>query len=352
VVDDRFDEKLLAAAWGVPSKDSNHKPTLHRLQLRDPRGNPLVDRSGNPVKTSALGYLGYGCMERGNLVRPAITSGTHVGLRILGGSKGLLQLSGEAARLAALALWAWLNLGGIGARSRNGFGSLRCVAVDGASPFVDASTIVGEPAPPAEGFVKQATQLLRVTRPEGSPNGLPEWTHFSPRSRILRGAESFSTWDQALARAGAWLIAFRRRYGYPGDPRLVNGAPLAGRDYAWAAPRAPQCTRRKGFPDRAGFGLPLPFGEHGETVSWTTGAEAGNGDRRRASPLLIHVAQFAEGFVPVLTHLPARLLSPGGQLRFKNHASPQTPPGREQETVVDRFLDDLAAKKLVREVVA
>ena len=95
-VSDSFDEKELAAAWGVPAKDPQYSDTLSRLRV--------LNRYGNAVRTSTLGYLGYGCIERGKLVRSAIAPGSKVTLRILGGSRNALRLSNEAAQLAEHAL--------------------------------------------------------------------------------------------------------------------------------------------------------------------------------------------------------------------------------------------------------
>jgi hypothetical protein len=137
-------------------------------------------------------------------------------------------------------------------------------------------------------------------------------------------------------KAGAWLIAFRRRYGSPSHAHPVLAAGEA-RDYAWAAPKGK--AKGEGIPDRSGFGLPLPFGEGGETVTWGDPES----DGRRASPLLIKVARFAAGteqdHAPVFTFLPARLIPAGESLYLKKRPDSGEEPGDDPAFLVGRFLD-------------
>jgi hypothetical protein len=140
--------------------------------------------------------------------------------------------------------------------------------------------------------------------------------------------------------AGAWLIAFRRRYGIATDER---GKDVQKRDYAWFRGTATPA----GVPDRAGFGLPLPFGQRADqVVGWGETTHGG----RRASPLLVHIAMFEppRPYAVVLTHLPAQLIPAGEKLYFLNNGEIVT---KRQEKIVSVFLDDLAARNLVARVV-
>lgn len=242
------------------------------------------------------------------------------------------------------ALSAWLNLGGIGAKNRKGFGSLRCAT----NRFYQDPTNVDE-------LETKIKQLLSAGR---HFQGEPDWTHFSAGSRVFIG-ESAGKWDDAMEQLGAWLIGFRRRYGFPGDPRSLKDVSLANRDYEWAAPkgRHPQ----EGVPDRVGFGLPLPFRRkvdgvaRGETVIWGVRQNPGepkprDQDARRASPLLLHVSKLGDSFVPVLTYLPARFLPKEGRLKFKAPSRELYALTPQQRSIITNFLEDLQSKSLVREV--
>lgn len=302
----------LAAKWG----DSG---AAARLRIRSPQG---LEMSSNPVL-----YLAFGAVTGRNLNRAFLPPG----------AKGFLDVtwvrtpSDEIRGLFEQSLWAWLHLGGIGLKGRKGFGSLQRL-----------------PAESREDFIGQIKSRL-PRWPQAQPD--PQWTRFSPESRIFVGKTEERTWQDALTLLGSWLVAFRRRYGHPGDTRSANGTPLNGRDYEWLDPVSPH--KLAGFPDRAGFGLPLPFRRRNrqtnqtenEMVTW----DSGQGDARRASPLLLHVAHVGSGYLPVLTHLPARFLPAGAHLRFKRR--PNRPPENPLiATVVSRFLDDLHGKSLIEEV--
>jgi len=102
----------IAAMWADSSAG-----TVSRLRLLSPGGKAFPV---NPIH-----YLAYGPVDRGRFVRSGIPPEEKARL--------LLQWrrppGEEAGKLFDLALRSWLNLGGIGARSRKGFGSLRCLEV-------------------------------------------------------------------------------------------------------------------------------------------------------------------------------------------------------------------------------
>lgn len=309
LLEDGVTPEELASRWGDESR-----ATVNRLRLQ--RG-----ATSNP-----LHYLAYGPVAKGHLERPLLPSRTRVGFTL----QWVRKPSPDLKELFSLALRAWLCLGGIGARSRKGFGSLHLQGCD------------------RKAFEEVVRNLLALGRGFA---GEPEWTCLSERSRVLVGDRGFAQGEEALSFLGSWLIAFRRRYGKSTDNRTYGGLPVANRDYEWAAPRGTQ--PRQGIPDRIGFGLPLPFTRRvdgqflGESVIWGPGEK----DPRRASPLLLHVAHFGKGYFPVLTYLPARFLPQTAKLGFKDHPFPtpsQVAPHRPG--IVDHFLDDLAGKKLVKEI--
>ncbi|HVG08164.1 MAG TPA: type III-B CRISPR module RAMP protein Cmr1 [Thermoanaerobaculia bacterium] len=298
----------LAGRWADPGAAA-------RLRIRSPKG---LEMSSNPVF-----YLAFGAITGGALNRSFLPPG----------AKGFLDVTwvrtpgDELRRLFDQSLWAWLHLGGIGAKCRKGFGSVQRLPAGSRQDFVD----------------RMKSMLPRWSQAQPDP----QWTRFSPGSRIFLGAKEERTWQDALSLLGGWLIAFRRRYGHPGETRPA----LKNRDYEWLDPASPH--QFASFPDRTGFGLPLPFRRRNrqtdrtenEMVIWNSG----QGDARRASPLLLHVAQVESGYLPVLTYLPARFLPAGAQLSFKRRRN-RPPDNPLISTVVARFLDDLQAKKLVEEV--
>jgi hypothetical protein len=313
-----FDETELADAWGATN------PAV-RARLRLNRG------SSNPI-----GYLGYGPIiydrEKKDTVygRARIRPGFPLHL--------LVQWSGEQDYLDSLqkAMWCWLHLGGIGGRSRRGFGSLACSNVR----EIRGKGALLEPIQTLDQFERESRTRLASAIMAQPP---ADWSHFTNDTRIYVSTKTFDTWDDALLAAGAWLIAYRRRYGLSSDER----AKVRNRDYVWLnSPTA------GGVPDRAGFGLPLPFGKGDLVAGWREPKKDGRESqelKRRASPLLIHVAYFEKRHHLVFTHMPSQFLPKGAQIHFHGHHSAATP---DQEGIVRDFLDDLesAAKKRIRRI--
>lgn len=304
----------LAEAW----KDSSPE-TVQRLTIWN-------TKKGKEIPSNPIHYLGYGPFDATELKRSFLPPGVPLSLALTVRS----EIAAADFQLFTRALGAWLQLGGIGCRSRRGFGSLVCVECS--DEGIRKKIQVGE-----EGSFRARLADLLGARPAGAAE--PDFTHLGPKSRVLV-SETFASASHALAHAGAWLVAFRRRYGMPADTRL----PGIGEDYSWAKnPGAAGAT----VPDRAGFGLPLAFGQFGPQV-----LKSGVGDPRRASPLFLHIARLApKDHRAVFTHLPSSFYPALSSLRLQGHVStPATAPTPGMLSVVDRFLDDLGGKSLLREV--
>ena len=315
----------LAERWGDKSSSTKSRLTL-RTRVSDP-----------------LHYLAYGPVTKGKLTRPLLPERTPVSFTL----QWARTPAPETSQLFRDALWAWLYLGGIGARSRKGFGSLHLRRMDPRNGEGNGENGWRTPIT-KEGFTGKVKELLAFG---AKMTTQPEWTCFSKESRVLVGSEGFDKSEAALSHLGSWLIAFRRRYGKATDSRSLGNLPVANRDYEWAAPNGTKL--QQGIPDRVGFGLPLPFTRkvdgqaRGETVVWGPA-----GDPRRASPLLLHVARFGNRYFPVLTHLPARFLPPGAHFGFQGQRprSSDAEPEPPRPDIVTHFLDDLVKKNLVTKI--
>jgi hypothetical protein len=119
---------------------------------------------------------------------------------------------------------------------------------------------------------------------------------------------------------------------------------IANKDYEWAY-NLRGSEAHKGYPSKAGFGLPLPFGRTGETIAWGT-----SGENRRASPLLIHIGKFDNGHRVVMTHLPARLIPNHERLKFKGLRTQGPEPQTPHYAIIGEFLQDLQSKHLLRRI--
>lgn len=162
-----------------------------------------VMRDGHEIRSNPLHYLGFGPFEKVQLKRSYLPAGQPAEFSL---DWRVGAIPSELKSLFEDALWAWLSLGGIGAKSRKGYGSLGLLSRTSAKP--------GEPVGTRQTFEKRAAQLLERAR---SHTKDAEWTHFSAGSRIfVATSQTFGSWQQAMEHLGAWLIAYRRRYGYPG----------------------------------------------------------------------------------------------------------------------------------------
>lgn len=213
-------------------------------------------------------------------------------------------LKGDEADIEELtqALMAMGLFGGLGSRTRRGWGSLTLESLKAREQ--DEWTSPGD----VNDLETAITQLVRELRRPGTA----EYTAFSADTRIILCEGSTSEAPEALLdRLGRELVRFRS-YGRNDRNTLgekaernFQGDHDTIRDYVanGTAPFAPQ---------RAAFGLP-----HNYSFSGRPGGRADvkpERHQRRASPLFLHV-HAREGSAPVgvLAFLPARFL-PGSNL--------------------------------------
>lgn len=110
------------------------------------------------------------------------------------------------------ALAAWSCFGGLGSKSRNGFGSFAIENADGHPLLAQLMQLS-----PASYFKK----LLYNT-------GLPEFTAFSNKARLFKTRQVFSSWDACLARLGHVYrearLSIENKHNY--ELRQYIGAPI------------------------------------------------------------------------------------------------------------------------------
>jgi CRISPR-associated protein Cmr1 len=287
-------------------------------------GDQQTDRSFRGRWSPSVAYLGRGLgLSGGEKERCFIVPGGGIELTFVFRPAG----ADDQARLdrdkVSAALQALTLLGGLGARSRRGFGSV--VAADSLPGTVDELT-------------GQIKNLFGGLAGLGGRSAATLWhTALSRETRVLVGAPR-SKWDEALGQAGQWLNDFR---SYRRLKRFVTD-----HDIIWAAmPR--DGTRPVGQvpvgPRRVAFGLPHNYFFSGRkhpqyniaAIDAVLPPGAGNQRAveltRRASPLFIHLHLLRSGaVVPVFTFMPATFLPAGARLRLQVGAQyrdmPKLPP--------------------------
>jgi len=248
-----------------------------------------------------------------------------------------------------LALWAWLTYGGLGARTRRGFGQLVCTAIDGdlrggwepadLLPPADAAgwDDLGGCAVPQSLPGRVALgwpELLSAPPPPGE--SLPHLPTLTPRwwgGAVLE--KRAGSLGEALHLAG---LRWRRFRAADDNDR--------GRKPSQST-RSPEWTNViHGEDERyplAAFGLPVGYfsRSQGKDVKVTVTPQLGTEPLRRASPVWLRPVPLSGGRWGVFTHLfYARLLPQGTRLQVDGDkkATLPAPPDEVVEEAWDRWL--------------
>jgi CRISPR-associated protein Cmr1 len=241
-------------------------------------------------------YLGYGVMgafgkDAGKLTRACLMAPFELKLELRVRDLDRTKLERLLDALRAVGL-----LGGFGAKSRRGYGSLvlRSMSVGGRSEWS-----------PPESATTLKDAIAKLLPADFRRRTLPLYTALSPRARVvLLSASGRSKPLELLNLIGREMMRYRS-WGHDGlvlaKPREENFKD----DHDLMKQHARQRTKH---PRRIAFGLPHNYGKNLEDK--VRPADAKNGDRR-ASPLIIHVHECGETPVAVLSFLPAIFL-PGG----------------------------------------
>ena len=254
----------------------------------------------------SLGYLGYGPI-RANLTQiKALDADQSFAVRLAhatsGGLAGVMR-----------SLWLFGALGGLGSRSRRGWGSvsvesdLHCPGLPNLSNCATAKQ-----------YRERLAEGLEQLTPLASRKSAADlwWTAISRDTRIVLSPRTFNSWREAMEDIGRRFIAFRGR-----DKRGTASNP-PGSDYQATKnlllDTAPVPTL---LPERSAFGLPYAqqYTRSGRkratfTPEWREGKKTIEG--RRASPIICKIVPLMGGtFVWQVAFLPARFLPANGVVR-------------------------------------
>lgn len=299
------------------------------------KGDVLKDRLGRTVGLGVR-YLGYGVMEAfgsqdrgtvaGQLIRGCIVPPLALVIELR-----CRDLTTEERDSLRLALCAVGLLGGMGGKSRKGYGSLvlRELTVDGAAQWHAPSTI--------EALHERIVELRRDCAVSGKGGGVvPEYTALTAQSRYVlvparEGADAIALLDLV----GRELVRYRS-WGRNG---MVLGNIPSERRFQTDHDMMKEAERRAplgGHPRRVAFGLPHNYGKGPQKAVTPDGLD------RRASPLLVHIHTCGSTPVAVLSFLPARFLPEETHIiAFGTKAPVAAAPGlwKPITDLLDRFLD-------------
>ena len=287
-------------------------------------------------------YLGYGLMaafpsaktntQAGQLSRAALRAPLDVQVQLR--ARGLDDDLRDSLLHALIALG---TMGGLGSRSRKGYGSLalQSLTVDGVSP-----KLAGNQKPwSAPRNASELADAIKALQQQANRSGLPEYTALSSGARhVVLSAEECSETLRLLDLVGSELVRFRS-WGKGG--MVLGDIPSEQNFKADHDLMKKPSAARSTHPARIAFGLPHNYGPGRANEVGPDGLD------RRASPLFIHIHQCGSDPVAVVSFLPALFLPAergGGQAQI-NVGSKKIPQKPEPElykpihTFLDRLLD-------------
>ncbi|MCX8207737.1 MAG: type III-B CRISPR module RAMP protein Cmr1 [Methanothrix sp.] len=273
-------------------------------------------------RCQGLMYLGYGPIDKGKLTRNYLKQPVDATLRIRIRPKGNDKKDPEAPDGSEItdqiskALIAMGYFGGLGSRSRRGFGSFNLTElnVDGRNEFVcpENKDQLGEEI---EKFLKGLNRY----------NGLPEYTAFSPKTEIYI-FKNMNTDSLALLGDVGWTMrVYRLGSGNKHSRKFREDTILAKRSLK---------SKVDEHPRRLFFGLPHNY--HFKDLKKNLEIIGENHDRR-ASPLLIHVQKLGTEYAAVAALMPARFLPPGEKILMR--------PGEEKNESEDTRIPGMGHPK-------
>ena len=260
-----------------------------------------VLKTGGSVVGEGARYLGYGVMEAfgsrrkgtkaGELTRACFYAPLDFTVQMWGRGLNEIESSSVTDALKAVGI-----LGGMGAKSRKGYGSLalRSLRVDGREQWR---------APRSTTDLRGAVATFRP--PDTASTRLPEFTALSGGARHILLTSKREEPIELLDLVGRELVRYRS-WGRNG--RILGDR---GASECWFEDdhdlMKMAVNERRTHPRRIAFGLPHNYGKEKEEQ---IGPHDGHLDRR-ASPLFIHIHECSSVPVAVLSFLPARFLPKG-----------------------------------------
>jgi CRISPR-associated protein Cmr1 len=332
-----------------------------RLQLESPiresmpwnpdcyQGAPFQKRSkGEPPKNGLL-YLGFPLRFGGN-DRKAIPPGTRFSVKTRFSTAPTEET--KEIRRAVLSSW-WLlgHFGGLGTRSRRGFGTVALQRWEGEGEWseIEALPIAHEAMNPDE-WIKRVETAVNTMRSwfgkfpadEIDHPTIAEGTCLYLHTEGSEDDQRVKAWEWALWRLGMAMQTFRQKR----EP-----------DYSAVKAHLEQCGRKgnpvprgvtpnflSSSPERAAFGLPLTFRYRSLRASTTFRPAL---HERSASPILLRVVEIGGRAHPLVIWLRAPVpgRSDGGVVEEKRQHKLPAPSGK----ILGRFCSDLT-KEGFREV--
>lgn len=277
-----------------------------KLNMLDPPGEQVDD--GTRWDSQGSAYLGYGVIKRkgrqDEVIRPYLKEGFRfMATLVMPGLRGKkVDIEGLKKALIALGL-----CGGLGSRSRKGFGSLALESL------VENDKEIWRAPGDASELQARIKEMFQGTRPCDAE---PEYSAFSGSSRVAIWPSRAGAL-QLLDGVGREMVRYRSYGQKRNGRRVVLGNEKAEQIFAddhnlvWSIVQGEKKVAV--HPRRVVFGLPHNYFFFSTRQKVDVNAAL---NQRRASPLFIHIHQLTSGCAAVFTLLPARFLPPGDEIEI------------------------------------
>ncbi len=346
-----------ARVFGGHDKKHGQSKVLLKIKHKNLDIGAKEDQTWNGKKTA---YLGYGVITREKIdetytkngreypvkkevtVRPYIKPGSRFTLEILfkplpaNATEQQIQTYDTDKSNVENVIWAWVMFGGLGARSRKGFGSLVIEEANG----IDKYNIPNW-QPKNRNDLQAALQQFTSGIHSVDNKLPPKYTHWSDKAKcIIIGNEIKG--EDILEKLGEKIHDLR---SFRGNHKLEN---IVVRDHDLMRNFLKNPSNRPaGPPIRAAFGLPHNyfFTSLGNALGEVNVLDNNGKKGRRASPLFFSVYQFLNGETCVIAlFLPAQFLGPDKKITISKGGD-QYPVDVSDEiqdfTAIDALLNKL-----------
>lgn len=238
------------------------------------------------------------------------------------------------------AWWLLCNVGGLGARCRRGLGSVTLASWSPAGVLPGGAPQLPANARDIAQWWSMFTQGLTALRDwyplAGSPGAslaTPDHASIDRDSQFILVPPGHKTWPAGLNAAGRLLQDFRQRR--PPDHPAVT-AHLQYLDTSGATG-----TPMSAAPERAAFGLPLPFGSR-KLSPRVRAVFQGTTHDRSASRIWLRIVKIQNEYLPLVARLPGPLLPSGEGIVDPRHYDRDGVPvdlGPPADDVLDKFCE-------------
>lgn len=267
---------------------------------------PSIETSKKQVG-QGIAYLGYGPITHGKIERSYIKANESFEISFL--------IKNPNCKVEILkSFWLLVNFGGLGSRSRRGFGSVQVQKVIGDTGGI---VFVGDTKTPSD-LRDYLNDGLKAIFDKNKPSArlFPDFSAFSKETRIWLYFTNGENWEKAMENVGQNFQNFRSN-------KVKSGPRPFPHDYNSIKSMLEEVEANSKLstlpvtkpPDRVIFGLPHNYFFSSRT-KWPKQANFGweDGDRR-ASPLMFHISKLGdEEYVCVFTYLKANFLPAGKKI--------------------------------------